>query len=225
MRLAAARIGPLLVAYLCPAVDVTFGSAMIAAFDRHLNTLLRPLLVLLTLPVTLLTLGPVLFVINALMFRGPGQRAHGFGRWLHRRADRLADLLRVCGLVVIDAAMERSVQPGLQLPEASRRAHLGTHRSVSIAPACIERSAVPASARRPGAKACCRGRDACRRSPRRPIRPRSGCACGGMSGSSATMVPSRPAAMSTANAGGVSAQRDLAVLGEGPLRRAASRLA
>ena len=60
----------LLVAYLYPGVTVaSFGSAMIAAFVLGLfNTLLRPLLVLLTLPVTLLTLGLFLFVINALMF-------------------------------------------------------------------------------------------------------------------------------------------------------------
>ena len=60
----------LLVAHLYPGVIVkSFGSAMLAAFVLGLlNTLLRPILVLLTLPVTLLTLGLFLFVINALMF-------------------------------------------------------------------------------------------------------------------------------------------------------------
>ncbi|MDE2398274.1 MAG: phage holin family protein, partial [Burkholderiales bacterium] len=59
----------LLVARLYPGVAVaSFGSALIAAFVLGLlNTLVRPLLVLLTLPVTLLTLGLFLFVINALM--------------------------------------------------------------------------------------------------------------------------------------------------------------
>lgn len=60
----------LLVANLYPGVQVqSFGSALIAAAVLGLlNTLLRPLLVLLTLPVTLLTLGLFLFVINAAMF-------------------------------------------------------------------------------------------------------------------------------------------------------------
>ena len=54
----------LLVAYLYPGVSVTsFTAALIAAFVLGLfNTLLRPLLVLLTLPVTLITLGLFLFV-------------------------------------------------------------------------------------------------------------------------------------------------------------------
>lgn len=60
----------LLVAHFYSGVKVSsFGSALIAAAVLGLlNTLLRPLLVLLTLPVTLLTLGLFLFVINAAMF-------------------------------------------------------------------------------------------------------------------------------------------------------------
>src|SRR5688572_11529488 len=60
----------LLVAYLYPGVSVTsFGAAMVAALVLGLlNTVVRPLRVLLTLPVTLITLGLFLFVINALMF-------------------------------------------------------------------------------------------------------------------------------------------------------------
>lgn len=60
----------LAVAHLYSGVVVqSFSSALIAAFVIGLfNTLLRPVLVLLTLPVTILTLGLFLFVINALMF-------------------------------------------------------------------------------------------------------------------------------------------------------------
>ena len=60
----------LLVALLYPGVVVTsFTSALIAALVLGLlNTLLRPILVLLTLPVTVLSLGLFLFVINALVF-------------------------------------------------------------------------------------------------------------------------------------------------------------
>jgi putative membrane protein len=60
----------LAVAYLYSGVVVTsFASALLAAAVLGaLNTIVRPLLVLLTLPVTLVTLGLFLFVINALMF-------------------------------------------------------------------------------------------------------------------------------------------------------------
>ena len=76
----------LLVAHLYSGVQVaSFTSAMIAAFVLGLlNTLVRPLLVLLTLPVTLLTLGLFLFVINALMFWAAASRA----RRLQRRGLR-----------------------------------------------------------------------------------------------------------------------------------------
>ena len=60
----------LAVAYLYPGVSVTsFASALsAAAVLGALNAVVRPVLVLLTLPVTLVTLGLFLFVINALMF-------------------------------------------------------------------------------------------------------------------------------------------------------------
>ncbi len=56
-----------------------FGSAMIAAAVLAIiNTLIRPILVLLTLPVTLLTLGLFIFVINALLFLFVGNLLSGF---------------------------------------------------------------------------------------------------------------------------------------------------
>ena len=60
----------LAVAYLYSGVTVTsFWAALVAAAVLGaLNTVVRPLLVLLTLPVTVVTLGLFLFVINALMF-------------------------------------------------------------------------------------------------------------------------------------------------------------
>lgn len=60
----------LAVAYLYPGVVVTsFTAALIAAAVLGiLNTIVKPLLVLLTLPVTIITLGLFIFVINALMF-------------------------------------------------------------------------------------------------------------------------------------------------------------
>jgi putative membrane protein len=80
-------IALLAVAYLLPAIHVEgFGSALIAALVLGLvNTLVRPVLVLLTLPVTLLTLGLFILVINGLLFWFVGSVLRGFtvdGFWI-----------------------------------------------------------------------------------------------------------------------------------------------
>ena len=56
----------LLVAHLYEGVQVnSFGAALVASLVLGLlNTLVRPVLILLTLPVTLLSLGLFLFIIN-----------------------------------------------------------------------------------------------------------------------------------------------------------------
>jgi len=102
----------LLVAHLYAGVQVAnFVSAMIAALVLGLlNTLVRPLLVLLTLPVTLLTLGLFLFVINALMFWAAasildGFSVTGFGAAL------IGSLIYSLAGVVIDVAIERVFAP------------------------------------------------------------------------------------------------------------------
>ncbi len=58
------------VANFVPGIHVDgFTAALIAAFFLGLvNTLIRPLLLLLTLPVTFITLGLFIFVINGLLF-------------------------------------------------------------------------------------------------------------------------------------------------------------
>lgn len=57
----------------------SFGAALLAALVIGLlNAVLRPVLVLLTLPVTLVTLGLFLFVINALMFWAASGLLNGF---------------------------------------------------------------------------------------------------------------------------------------------------
>ena len=70
----------LFVAYVYGGVQVqSFSSALIAAFVIGLfNALLRPVLVILTLPVTVVTVGLFLFVINALMFWGAAGVLDGF---------------------------------------------------------------------------------------------------------------------------------------------------
>ena len=98
----------LLVAYLYAGVSVaSFGTAMIAALVLGLlNTIVRPLLVLLTLPVTLLTLGLFLFVINALMFWAAAELLNGFNVRGFSAALIGSLLYSLCGMV-IDVAMER----------------------------------------------------------------------------------------------------------------------
>jgi len=70
----------LAVANYVPGIHVNgFGAALIAAFFLGLvNALLRPLLLLLTLPVTLLTLGLFIFVINGALFWLVGSVLRGF---------------------------------------------------------------------------------------------------------------------------------------------------
>ena len=98
----------LLVHRLYDGVNVaSFSAALIAAFViGMLNTLVRPLLVLLTLPVTLLTLGLFLFVINALMFWAAASVLEGFHVDGFSAALIGSLLYSLCGMV-IDVATER----------------------------------------------------------------------------------------------------------------------
>ena len=70
----------LFVAYVYSGVQVqSFTSALIAAFVIGLfNVVLRPVLVVLTLPVTIVTVGLFLFVINALLFWAAASVLEGF---------------------------------------------------------------------------------------------------------------------------------------------------
>lgn len=70
----------LIVAYILPGISVaSFGSALIAALVLGLlNTLVKPVLVLLTLPITVVTLGLFLLVLNALVFWFAGSVLKGF---------------------------------------------------------------------------------------------------------------------------------------------------
>lgn len=60
----------ILVAYIVPGITVvSFFSALVAALVLGLaNALVRPILILFTLPINILTLGLFTLVINALMF-------------------------------------------------------------------------------------------------------------------------------------------------------------
>ena len=103
----------LAVTYIYGGVTVaSFGTAMVAALIIGLlNMLVRPILVILTIPVTLITLGLFLFVINALMFWSAagvlsGFNVSGFGAALIGSV-----IYSLCGMV-IDVAMERLFSRG-----------------------------------------------------------------------------------------------------------------
>lgn len=96
------------VAYVYSGVEVTgFTTALVAAFVIGLlNAVVRPVLVVLTLPVTVLTLGLFLFVINAVVFWAAagvldGFQVSGFVGAL------VGSLLYTAIGVVIESALER----------------------------------------------------------------------------------------------------------------------
>ncbi|MFI4940957.1 MAG: phage holin family protein [Burkholderiales bacterium] len=66
--------------YLMESVRIdSFSVALLAALILGLvNTLIKPILILLTLPVTLLTLGLFIFVINGLLFWAVAHFVAGF---------------------------------------------------------------------------------------------------------------------------------------------------
>lgn len=73
-------ISLMITAYIVPGFVVSsFGAAIIAAVVLGLvNAIVKPILVLLTLPLTILTLGLFLFVINALTIWLAGALTTGF---------------------------------------------------------------------------------------------------------------------------------------------------
>ncbi len=87
LRLLLTALAVMLASYVFPGwIDVrNFGAALIFALVLGLlNAFLRPVLLLLTLPLTLLTLGLFTFVVNAIVFWVAtlfpvGVEVHGFG--------------------------------------------------------------------------------------------------------------------------------------------------
>jgi len=68
------------VAYLLPGISVAnFVTALIAALVLGLvNAVIRPILLLLTLPATIVTLGLFIFILNGLLFWMVGYFVEGF---------------------------------------------------------------------------------------------------------------------------------------------------
>ena len=98
----------LLVAHLSIGVEVRdFGAALLAAFVIGLlNLFVRPILIVLTLPVTILSLGLFLFVINALMFWLAARLLDGFSVAGFGAALIGSLIYSLCGMA-IDVVIER----------------------------------------------------------------------------------------------------------------------
>ena len=98
----------LFVAYIYDGVEVTgYTTALLAAFVIGLlNIVVRPVLVVLTLPVTVLTLGLFLFVINALVFWAAAGVLDGF-QVRNFVGALIGSLLYTLIGVVIESALER----------------------------------------------------------------------------------------------------------------------
>jgi len=101
-------IALLAVAQLYSGVELQgFATALVAALVIGLfNIFLRPLLILLTLPVTVLTLGLFLFIINAALFWAAATLLDGF-QVRDFAAALLGSLLYSVFSLVIDSALER----------------------------------------------------------------------------------------------------------------------
>lgn len=69
-----------LAAYLLPGVTITDAKTtiIVALVLALLNTFIKPILIILTIPITILTLGLFLLVINALMVKWAASLVSGF---------------------------------------------------------------------------------------------------------------------------------------------------
>jgi putative membrane protein len=79
IRVIVNAVALIVVAYFLPGVSVTgFVGALVAAFVLGIvNAILRPILILLTLPIQIVTLGLFTFVINGVLFYWVGHMGLG----------------------------------------------------------------------------------------------------------------------------------------------------
>ncbi len=75
-----AALAVMLAAYLVPGIMVAsfYTALIVAVLLAVVNVIIKPILILLTLPLTILTLGLFTFVINALLFWFVGSVVKGF---------------------------------------------------------------------------------------------------------------------------------------------------
>ncbi len=80
LKIIISAISIIITAYLLPGIHVKdlFTSLIVAIVLALLNGFIKPILIILTIPVTILTLGLFLLVINALMILIAGNLVAGF---------------------------------------------------------------------------------------------------------------------------------------------------
>lgn len=79
-KLLVSALAALIVSYLLPGVKIASGTSalLVALVLALLNAFIRPLLIILTIPITLVTLGLFLLVINILMVKWTADIVPGF---------------------------------------------------------------------------------------------------------------------------------------------------
>lgn len=97
----------MLVAYLTPGVSIaSFLTALIVSVIFGLiNAVIRPIVLILTLPINILTLGLLTFIINALMFWLAGAIIKGFE--IHNFASAFWGALTYCVIVTIISLIDQ----------------------------------------------------------------------------------------------------------------------
>lgn len=80
-RLLITALALILVTYIVPGISVSgiYPAVIAALFLGLANAIIRPILIFLTLPITILTLGIFIFVINAVLFLFVASFVDGFG--------------------------------------------------------------------------------------------------------------------------------------------------
>ena len=80
VRIIITALAVVICSYILPGVSVDGGltALMVATVLALLNAFVKPLLVILTIPITIFTLGLFLLVINALMILAAAEIVHGF---------------------------------------------------------------------------------------------------------------------------------------------------
>ncbi|MCL5794799.1 MAG: phage holin family protein [Patescibacteria group bacterium] len=100
----------IIISYIVPGVEVRsfFAALMAALFLGIVNAIIRPILLLLTLPINILTLGLFTLVINALMFWFVASFVKGFnimGFWPAFWAALIYWLIAWLGNVLLDESI------------------------------------------------------------------------------------------------------------------------
>ena len=80
LKILVCSVNVFILAYILPGIEIVdfFTAIMVAIVLSLLDAVIKPLIILLTLPVTILTLGLFLFVINAGIILLDAHFVHGF---------------------------------------------------------------------------------------------------------------------------------------------------